>query len=62
MKKLFNIGMLYAALFLMSVLFLLVTVWMQKFYMTLAASIFLIALTVRVNNYIKEEVNKINNK
>ena len=62
MKKLFNIGMLYTALFLIFIFLFLASAWSGNIVMLLASGSFLAVLTYRVTNCIKEEVNKLENK
>lgn len=58
MKKLFNIGVIYSALFLIFLLLFAVSAWIGSFTGLLLNALFLGVITLRVSSYIKEEIEK----
>lgn len=60
MKKLFNIGVIYSALFLIFLMLFAVSAWIGSFAGVLFNALFLGVITLRVSSYIKEEIEKQN--
>ena len=60
MKNIFTVGVIYTLLFLIFIFLFLVSAWAGSFVGVTVNLLFLGVLTLRITNYIKEQIEKQN--
>ena len=60
MKNIFTVGVIYTLLFLIFIFLFLVSAWAGSFVGVMVNLLFLGVLTLRIANYIKEQIEKQN--